>query len=112
MKSIINLFAVLFLLLANSQCSVQTSENTAIKTFFVSAEQRDCTAGAGKMKCMLVKEKPDAQWQNFYSRINGFSYEPGYEYILTVATEKIENPPADASSIKYTLVKEISKIKK
>ncbi|PTT37503.1 hypothetical protein DBR28_09820, partial [Chryseobacterium sp. HMWF028] len=55
------------------------------------------------MKCMQVKESTSAECTNFYSNIEGFTYEPGYEYVLKVKTEKITNPPADASSIKYTL---------
>ena len=33
-------------------------------------------------------------------------------FVSENTTEKIENPPADGSSIKYTLVKQISKTKK
>lgn len=94
-----------------TQCSVQTSDNTNIKTFFVSSEQKDCTNGAGKIKCILVREKLTHKWEYFYDNIEGFNYEPGYEYLLTVSTTKIENPPADGSSIKYTLIKQISKTK-
>nr|WP_317207113.1 DUF4377 domain-containing protein [Chryseobacterium arthrosphaerae] len=61
---------------------------------------------------MQVKEKASDSWENFYSNIEGFTYEPGYEYVLKVKTEKIANPPADASSIKYTLVEQVSKTKK
>jgi hypothetical protein len=109
------LFQFLFLglvMLTITQCSVQTSENTAIKTLFVSAETRECSNGAGKMQCMLVREKPTDEWQYFYNNIDGFNYERGYDYTLTVSTVKIANPPADASSIKYTLIKQISKVKR
>ncbi|QQY34713.1 DUF4377 domain-containing protein [Chryseobacterium gleum] len=64
------------------------------------------------MKCLQVKENDSENWTNFYSSIEGFTYEPGYEYVLKVKTEKIENPPADASSIRYTLVEQVSKTKK
>ena len=46
------------------------------------------------------------------NEIEGFKYEKGYTWLLKVKKEKIENPPADASNIKYTLVKVISKTKK
>ncbi len=110
-----SLFQFLFLgvfMLTATQCSVQTSENTSIKTLFISADQRDCSNGAGKMKCMLVREKPTDEWELFYNNIDGFSYEPGYDYVLTVSTAKIANPPADGSSIKYTLIRQISKAKR
>ncbi|WP_312076161.1 DUF4377 domain-containing protein [Chryseobacterium sp.] len=44
--------------------------------------------------------------------MEGFIYEPGFEYELKVRTEKLENVPADASSLKYVLVKEVGKVKK
>lgn len=64
------------------------------------------------MKCLQVKEKETDLWENFYSNIEGFTYEPRFEYVLKVKTEKIENPPMDGSSIKYTLIKQVSKTKK
>ena len=82
------------------------------KTIIVGPQTVDCSAGAGRMKCMQVKESVSAEWTNFYSSIEGFTYEPGYEYVLKVKTEKITNPPADASSIKYTLIEQVSKTKK
>ncbi len=95
-----------------SQCKPMpnsTSDNE--KTFIVGPETADCT-GVAPMKCLQVKEKESDTWQNFYTNIEGFTYEPGYEYVLKVKTEKIENPPMDASSIKYTLIKQVSKTKK
>ncbi len=82
------------------------------KTIIVGPQTVECSAGAGRMQCMQVKESASENWTNFYSHIEGFTYEPGYEYVLKVKTEKIENPPADASSIKYTLVEQVSKTKK
>ncbi|WP_228379088.1 DUF4377 domain-containing protein [Chryseobacterium piperi] len=81
------------------------------KTFIVGPQTADCT-GVAPMKCLQVKENASENWTNFYSNIEGFTYEPGYEYVLQVKTEKIANPPADGSSIKYTLIKQISKTKK
>ena len=63
------------------------------------------------MSCMRVKEGADSAWSLFYSQIEGFDYEEGYEYVLQVEKEKIENPPADGSSIRYKLVKVVSKKK-
>lgn len=82
------------------------------KTLIIGAQTVDCSTGAGRMKCMQVKENASENWTNFYSKIEGFTYEPGYEYVLKVKTEKIANPPADASSIKYTLIEQVSKTKK
>ena len=48
-------------------------------------------------------------WTKFYSNIQGFAYEPGIVYSLSVKTEQIDNPPADGFSVKYTLLEVISK---
>ncbi len=79
--------------------------------FWVNSYQVDCV-GVGPMKCMLVKKTADineGEWQNFYDKIAGFDYEPGYIYKLSVKEEQRENVPADASSIKYTLVSVLEK---
>ena len=45
----------------------------------------------------------------FYDQIEGFDYKEGHTYKLEVNVSKIENPPADGSSLKYKLVKLIYK---
>lgn len=68
----------------------------------------DCE-GEGPQKCMLVKEDPDGDYEFFYDQIEGFEHEEGFEYQLRVSTEPVENPPAGASSIKWTLVEVLDK---
>ncbi len=77
-------------------------------TMYVGPEQVDCV-GVAPQKCLLVKESPDEEYTYFYSEIDGFTFEPGYEYELLVLVEPVENAPADATSLKYTLVEEVSK---
>lgn len=77
------------------------------------ASEKRTAMGVAPMEVFLVKEGQAPTWSFFYSNIEGFSYEPGYEYVLQVKKEDKELPiPADASSIKYVLVEEVSKIKK
>ena len=85
----------------------QASESSTI-TLYIGPELADC-AGVAPQKCMLVKENPDDEYAMFDDQIAGFEYEEGYEYELLVQVEKVENPPADASALKYTLVEEVSK---
>ena len=56
------------------------------------------------MTCLLVKTKMENPWQYFYQSINGFEHEWGQTYIIKVKETKIENPPADGSSLQYELV--------
>ena len=77
----------------------------------VASQQGDCV-GVMPMKCLLVKAEGQTDWQFFYSSIEGFEYEVGYEYVLEVKVDSVESPAADQSSLKYTLVKELSKVEK
>jgi heat shock protein HslJ len=81
---------------------------SAEKTIYVGPRQVDCV-GVAPQKCLLVKENLDDEWTMYYDQIEGFDYEPGYEYELRITEEEIENPPADASSIRWTLVEVVSK---
>ena len=77
------------------------------KTLWVGPYMVDCV-GVAPQKCLQVKEKPEDDWTLFYDQIEGFDYEEGFLYQLLVSVEEIENPPADASSLRYTLVKIVS----
>ncbi len=77
-------------------------------TMFINSERVPCT-GVAPMMCLQVRESEDADWQFFYSGIDGFFFVPGYVYELVVQTMKIDNSPADASSIAYSLVEIVSK---
>jgi len=59
---------------------------------------------------MLVKEDMEGNYRYFYDQIEGFEFEPGFNYELVVDEVQIENPPADASSLKWVLVEEVSKV--
>ncbi|MEM7132615.1 MAG: SdrD B-like domain-containing protein [Chloroflexota bacterium] len=77
-------------------------------TLYVASYKSLCQ-GLVLMSCMLTREDPSENWGNFFGGIQGFNYEPGYEYELLVLKEPIPNPPADGSSIRWTLVEEVNK---
>ncbi|MCP4196097.1 MAG: META domain-containing protein [Proteobacteria bacterium] len=79
-----------------------------IITLFVGPEKVECI-GEAPQECMLVKGNRDDEYTLFYDSIEGFEHEPGFEYELLVQVEEVENPPADASSFKYTLVDVVDK---
>ncbi|MEK6917488.1 MAG: DUF4377 domain-containing protein [Nanoarchaeota archaeon] len=72
------------------------------ETITIGPNKVDCVGGV-PMKCLIVNG------ERFYNSIDGFDYEEGYSYVLEVKITKIKNPPADASSSRYDLVKVISK---
>lgn len=63
----------------------------------------DCV-GIIPMKCMQVRE-PGQNWGNFFEAIQGFTFKPDYSYKILVYLNKVQNPPADSSSLKYSLVR-------
>jgi hypothetical protein len=86
----------------------EASSGDSVRTFFVSHTKVDCV-GVAPMKCLQIRESRGADWTLFYSQIEGFDYEEGYDYELRVRLEEVENPPADAASIRYELVELVSK---
>ena len=61
---------------------------SAEKTIYVGPRQVDCV-GVAPQKCLLVKEKPGEDWTMYYDQIQGFDYEPGYEYELRIMEEEV-----------------------
>lgn len=113
MKSRITVITLFLLLisLVISACDAQqpeTQEEEGVKTIYVGPQLVDCV-GVAPQQCLLVKEDPQAEYTLHYFPIEGFDYEEGYEYELRIREEAIESPPADGSSIKWTLVEEVSK---
>ena len=92
-----------------------TQYGSAGETIFleVGPQTKPCSAGAARnAQCLQVRElRYDSagrktyvtDWQNFYSNIKGFEFEPGYRSVLRVKRYPVKNPPADASSLAYVL---------
>jgi hypothetical protein len=100
-----------------SACSGTTAPTTLApappgieKTLFVAPERRSCT-GVAPMECLQVRAAPELPWQYFYSEIEGFTHEPGYAYELRVREEKVADPPADGSSLRWQLLEVVSKVR-
>ena len=119
MKQLFVIIAGISLFIISAGCSILTPEsnnnkptetdNLSIeKTLFVGPEKVDCV-GVAPQKCYMVREDPAEDWRFFYSQIAGFEYEPGYQYELLVREEKVANPPADGSSLRWELVEVVSK---
>ncbi len=93
-------FLILFALLTLSCSEGIEKSNLRINHYKQSA------VGLGPTLVLLIQEGDQIgsdEWQYFYSGIEGFDYEWGYTYDLKVRKENIENPPEDASSIRYVL---------
>jgi hypothetical protein len=111
--------ALLFVALAAlAGCSQEgTSMNQPVnekggqtEVLLVNSALVDCV-GVGPMKCMQVRRSAQQPWELFYTGIEGFTFEPGYQYRLKVRVTPVENVPADASSLRYTLIEQLEKNK-
>ncbi|QXB29095.1 DUF4377 domain-containing protein [Aeromonas sp. FDAARGOS 1405] len=99
-------------LLASAALLLTACQGTAVQqgeTLYINSQLVDCV-GVGPMQCMQVRSDEQQPWTLFYQQIEGFQFEPGYQYQLTVSKEQLTNVPADASSLRYQLIKVVSKI--
>lgn len=86
----------------------EATDSGTIKTIFVGPEQVACE-GVAPQECYLVRESQDEEYSFFYDEIEGFTFEPGFEFELQVEEITVEDPPADASSFRWVLVEEVSR---
>ena len=79
------------------------SDSTDTTRLWIGPERVECE-GVAPMMCLQVAESEDGHYQLFYDSIKGFYYQEGTSYVIDVSITEVENPPADASSLQYTLV--------
>jgi len=89
-------------------CGSPTSPQGVVITLEVAPRTVACV-GEVQRQCLQVRTSPDSEWTRFYDTIEGFVYEEGYQYRLEVQRERVPNPPADASSYKYRLLRLLSR---
>jgi heat shock protein HslJ len=102
MKKLLGLFLV--------GLSISSFVFAQTKTFYINSSKKSCT-GLVPMTCLQYKNDPGEDWKLLYQPIEGFNFEEGYLYTLQVKAKKVKNPPADASSVRYIIKKEVSKQK-
>ena len=107
LKSLIFITALCSLSACNSFDVNLNQQHSEI--WWVGAQTRECY-GMVPQQCLLVKKKVDGEWNNFYDQIEGFTYQKGFEYKVRVAVTPIEQPMADGSDRRYTLLDVLSKV--
>ena len=112
MRKSTNLVLAGLMALAMGGCSDGTGDDGAAassdKEIMVAHFLSDCV-GVGPQQCLNVRESAEAEWTLWYDPIEGFEYEAGYDYLLRIRETTVANPPADASSIRWTLIEELEK---
>jgi hypothetical protein len=74
-----------------------------VRRLWIKPDLVDCV-GAAPQKCMQVAEAEDGQYNYFYDQIDGFTFEEGTTYVVDVRVDEIDNPPADAGMLRFTLI--------
>ena len=79
-------------------------------TFWVNSYKSDCQSGEAKTTCIQINNNDDLanpSWEYFHGNIEGYTFKPGvFQKIKVTETQlDLKDVPADASSIKFTLVK-------
>ncbi|MGV9412963.1 DUF4377 domain-containing protein [Nocardia sp. NPDC003693] len=75
---------------------------------YVAPQTVPCT-GVAPMQCLRVRRDPGSPYENHYFGIDGFDFEPGYDYHLLVEQRPRPDPPADAPSATWHLVTVLSR---
>ena len=108
----VSLFLAIIVSLVLQSCGSLKNTGSTEEVFWVSGIKTECSAGAGKMNCLNIYKGnniAEADWKLFYAPIEGFTFEEGTLQKIKVKVERL-NPkdvPADASSLKYTLIETI-----
>lgn len=66
--------------------------------------------GFGYVPAYIVKKGSDADWEIAPGPIEGFAFEKGYQTDMLVRIDHVPNPPADGSSLRYTMIRQLSRI--
>jgi hypothetical protein len=74
---------------------------------WIAPELAECT-GVGLMECMQVAYEEGGPSELFYETIDGFTFEEGTSSVIDVRVEQVDSPPADGSSLAFTLVEVVS----
>jgi hypothetical protein len=108
----ISVFAIVMLInfscSQDDTCSLENTINLRINHY------QNTGIGITETLTFMVQQEDElfsGNWFKFYNEIDGFEYEPGFVYNLSVDIVEVQNPGNDESSLRYILNEVISKKK-
>lgn len=110
-KFISVLLASIFVLAISCQKSID-ADDVWEERWTIASEKTECMGMDMMVPCYWVKVNDNPVWEKKDEVIEGFLYEEGYEYVVDLKVARLKNPPADAGSRKYSLIRIISREKK
>lgn len=102
---------LLFLLLPFTLGSCNNDDESRTEIWTIAPEKgvAGITMGFGHVPAYIVRKGENATWETTAARIEGFTFERGYQTTLRVRIEPIANPPADAPDKRYTMEEQLSR---
>lgn len=89
-------------------CTGPSGPDQRALTMDVGSELVDCH-GFVAQQCLRVSMGPGSPWVLFYDRIEGFDFEPGFEYTLRVERRSVR-PLQDGSAFTWRLLEVVRKV--
>ncbi|MFC2995954.1 DUF4377 domain-containing protein [Acinetobacter sichuanensis] len=111
--------ALSFSLVITSHLMAQsTAPQAHYETIFMEiAPQKRVCHGIGVTECLQYKKfvfdengqkiYKNSAWYNLYTPIEGYEHNPTRQATLRIKSYSVKNPPADSSSVRYVLEKQI-----
>ncbi|MCO5189114.1 MAG: LysM peptidoglycan-binding domain-containing protein [Anaerolineae bacterium] len=108
MTSFIRRTAVFLILIAITLSACGGTNNYITEyTLYVAPYTTPCVIDGQSRQCLVVADLPEGPYYTFFNTINGFSYQPGYQYELRVK-ETVTVSSNGQQTITYDLVQIIN----
>ena len=95
------------LLVVTAACDPVLSERR-VQDVVVGPQLLPCH-GVGPQLCMQVRPYASPVWEYFDGEIEGFAFEPGFEYVIRIERTVRKNPAPDGSIYRFRLIDVIKK---
>lgn len=102
---------LLFLLLPFTLGSCDNDDESRTEIWTIAPEKgvAGITQGFGYVPAYIVRKGENSTWEATAARIEGFTFERGYQTTLRVRIDPIANPPADAPNERCTMEEQLSR---
>lgn len=94
--------------LSLAACAGGGSGESRERTLFIDHYKVSCH-GVVYQTCLLTRESEQSPYTYFYDGIKDLDFEWGYRYQIRVRVDDIVDPPADGSTLAYSLLEVIEK---
>jgi Domain of unknown function (DUF4377) len=78
------------------------------KTIIIAGHKTECV-DVGTRLCLLMQRADKGKWELLFEPIEGLHWKWGFRYRIRVREEVVNNPPADASALRFRLVELVAR---